>query len=241
MSRNIILKAAEPRLPDAGLRAPSNGGNMNKNTRTTTTARHCYAEAYTKYLCGGNLEEATRQVAHEIYVNRGAAPGTQQGDWEAAEKITREWPHTITESSQSHLFDKATSKTRTWLKEIEAELGLSNPNDAYRALRAVMHAMRDRLPVRESAEFASQLPIMILGMYYSGWTPANKPVKMRSIDEFLDRVADQLPKGMDPMRVTQGVISVIERHVSSGEMRDVRRNFPLKMQELWEHVSPAAF
>lgn len=210
---------------------------MNRSTRAVNTARHFYAEAYTNYLRTGNLEEATRRVAHEIYVNRGASPGTQQGDWEEAERITREWPHTITDASQAHLFDKALSKTRQWLKEIELELGSGNPNDAYRALRSVLHAIRDRLPVKESAEFASQLPIMIMGMYYSGWTPANKPEKMRNMDEFMDRVAEQLPKGVDPMRVTQGVINVLERHISAGEIKDVRRNFPEKMKELWEQVA----
>jgi len=100
-----------------------------------------------------------------------------------------------------------------------------------------MHAVRDRLPVKESADFASQLPIMIVGMYYTGWTPLNKPEKMRSMDEFMDHVARELPSGMDPMRVTQGVISVIERHVSAGEIKDVRRNFPERLRDLWEEVS----
>jgi len=213
---------------------------MNRSNRTTNTARHFYAEAYTVYLRSGDLAEATRQVAHEIYVSRGTSPGTQQNDWQEAEKITREWPHTITDASQAHLFDKALSKTRQWLKEIELELGFSNPNEAYRALRSVLHAIRDRLPVKECAEFASQMPTLVVGMYYNGWTPVNKPEKMRSMDEFLDHVADQLPKGMDPLRVTRGVITVIERHVSAGEIKDVRRNFPEKMQELWEQASQGA-
>lgn len=210
---------------------------MNKNTRANILARHFYAEAYTGYLRSGDLDEATRLVAHELYLGRGTAPGTQQNDWQEAERITRDWPHTITEASEAHLFDKALSKTRQWLKELELELGFSNPNEAYRALRAVLHALRDRLPVQESAEFASQLPMMIVGMYYNGWTPANKPEKIRSVDEFLDRVADQLPKGLDPLRVTRGVLNVIERHVSAGEIKDVRRNFPEKLQQLWEQVS----
>jgi len=213
---------------------------MNKNMKVTTTARHCYAVAYTNYLRSGNLDEATRQVAHDIYVNRGTSPGTQQGDWQEAERITREWPHTITDASQAHLFDKALAKTRQWLKELELELGFNNPNDAYRALRAVLHAVRDRLPVKECSEFAAQLPMMIMGMYYTGWTPMNKPEKIRNMDEFMDRVAAELPSGMDPMRITQGVISVIERHVSAGEIKDVRRNFPEHLREIWEEAARPA-
>lgn len=210
---------------------------MDKNTRTHSAAKHFYTQAYANYVKNGNLEEATRQVAHEIYVNRGFAPGTQQGDWQEAERITREWPHSITDASQAHLFDKAMAKTRQWVRELELELGMSNPNDAYRALRAVLHTVRDRLPVKECAELAAQLPVMIAGMYYSGWTPMNKPLKMRSMDEFMDRVAEQLPKGVDPERVTRGVINVIARHVSTGEIRDVRRNFPEHLRQLWEETS----
>lgn len=208
---------------------------MSKNT--TTQARHCFTQAYADYLRSGNLEDATRAVAQQIFQDRGNRPGTPQEDWQAAERITSEWPRTITEASESHLFDKAMSKTRIWLKEIETELGFDNPNDAYRALRAVLHAVRDRLPVRESTEFASQLPMLISGMYYNGWTPNDKPVKMRTVDEFLDRVQEQLPKGMDPMRITAGIIRVIERHVTAGEMKDVRRNFPEKLSEIWEEAA----
>ena len=52
---------------------------MNKNMRVSTTARHVYTQAYADYLRSGNLDEATRQVAHQIYLNRAGRPGTQQG------------------------------------------------------------------------------------------------------------------------------------------------------------------
>lgn len=207
---------------------------MHKNTRTTVKARHCYAEAFTNYLRSGDLTAATRQVAHDIYLHRGNTPGTPQQDWNEAEKVTRDWPETITESSQAHLFDKAMSKTRAWLKDVENELGYTNPNEAYRALRAVLHAIRDRLPVEECAEFAAQLPTMIMGMYYAGWRPVNKPEKIRNTEEFLDKVAAQLPEGTDALRVTNGIIRVLERHISQGEMNDVRRSFPERMRNIWE-------
>lgn len=211
---------------------------MNKNNRTITVARHAYTEAYANYLKSGDLEEATRQVAHAIWHNRGSKPGTPQCDWQEAERITNEWPDTVTEASNAHLFDKALSKTRTWLRDVQAELDYDNLNQAYRSLRAVLHAMRDRLPVEECAEFASQMPVLIMGMYYSGWTPAHKPEKIRNMEEFLDMVGSQLPAGEDPLRVANGVIRVLERHISRGELKDVRRNFPERLRELWETAAP---
>lgn len=209
---------------------------MNKKMRASTLARHAYTQIYADYLRSGDLEEATRQVAHEIHQNRGEKPGTPQGDWEEAERITREWAFTLTETSQTHLFDKALEKTRHWLKELEQELGMSNPNEAWRALRAVLHAVRDRLPVKESTEFASQLPVMIAGMYYAGWTPIGKPVKVRTLEAFMDKVAGRLPRGTDPLIVTRGVMRVLERHISAGEMEDVRHNFPEQLRELWSEL-----
>ncbi len=210
---------------------------MNKNMMVSTTARHCYTQAYANYLRNRDLDAATMQVAHDIYVNRGGKPGTPQDDWQEAERITREWPGTIAESSNAHMFDHAMSKTREWLKEVETELELNNLNDAYRAVRAVLHAMRDRLPVNEAAEFAAQLPVLMMGMYYSGWTPKNKPEKMRTLDEFLGRVSTDLPKGMDPLRVTRGIIKVLDSHISQGEMNGVRRNFPEDIKAIWAEAS----
>lgn len=212
---------------------------MNKNMKVSTTARHCYTQAYAEYLRSGDLEAATKHVAHDIYVNRGGKPGTPQGDWQEAERITLEWPSTIAEASNAHVLDHAMSKTREWLKDVETELELNNLNDAYRAIRAVLHAMRDRLPVNEAAEFAAQLPVLMMGMYYSGWTPKNKPEKMRTLDEFLDRVSADLPKGMDPLRVTRGIIKVLESHISQGEMNGVRSNFPEEIKEIWAEASGA--
>lgn len=207
---------------------------MNKNTKTTTMARHLYAEAYTNYLRSGNLEDATRQVAQDIYRQRGGAPGSAQHDWQEAERITMAWPATITEASKAHLYDKAVAKTRLWLKELEEELNYSNPNQAYRALRAVLHAIRDRLSVEECANFASQLPTLIAGVYYTGWTPVNKPVKIRKTEDFLERVSSELPSGTDPRRVTEAVFRLLDHHISKGEMQDVRRNFPERMRGLWD-------
>lgn len=207
---------------------------MNKNMRTTTKARHCYAEAYANYLRTGNLEESTRQVAREIYERRGTRPGTQQDDWAEAVKITQEWPDTITAASEFHLFDKAMAKTRVWLRDVEKELGYTNPNEAYRAMRAVLHAIRDRLPVQECAEFAAQMPVMIAGMYYNGWKPGNKPRRFKTESEFFDAVSAGLHPGADPVRVTNGVFRVLRSHISQGELRDVMLNFPSNLKGLWE-------
>jgi uncharacterized protein (DUF2267 family) len=54
-------------------------------------------------------------------------------------------------------FDKTIHKTNALLKHIENELGWENQrNMSYAALRAVLHALRDRLTVQEAADLAEQ-------------------------------------------------------------------------------------
>ena len=54
------------------------------------------------------------------------------------------------------VFDKTVQTTNAWLKEIMEATGLDRRR-AYRALAAVLHALRDRLTVDEVAQLGAQL------------------------------------------------------------------------------------
>jgi uncharacterized protein (DUF2267 family) len=60
-------------------------------------------------------------------------------------------------------------QTNVWLKKMMAEHHLETRHDAYSALRAVRHAMRDRLTPEQAVHFGAQLPILVRGVYYEGW------------------------------------------------------------------------
>jgi uncharacterized protein (DUF2267 family) len=132
-------------------------------------------------------------------------------------------------------FDSTIHKTNTWLKDIMAELGWEDYARAYHALRAVLHALRDRLTVEEATDLAAQLPMLIRGFYYEGWNPSGKPLLDRKKDDFLAHVSRQF--GDDPHvdveRVTQVVFAVISNHVTSGEIEDIKRCLPNNIRSLW--------
>src|SRR3981189_922621 len=74
------------------------------------------------------------------------------------------------------VFDKTVQTTNAWLKEIMEATGLDRRR-AYRALAAVLQALRDRLTVGEVAQLGAQLPILVRGLYYDQWHHlAGKPI-----------------------------------------------------------------
>jgi len=138
---------------------------------------------------------------------------------------------TITEMrSFTHTFQKS----KKWIDDVNEELRFNDEAKALVSLRAVLHALRDRLTVEEAADFGAQLPMLLLGVYYEGWKPAGKPVKMKTRQDFLDRVNAELTDNMNPDRIVRGVFRVFERHITHGEIEDIKNDLPRHIQELWE-------
>lgn len=129
--------------------------------------------------------------------------------------------------------DHSLAVTQEWLRDIEEEMGLSDPQDAFAATRAVLHTLRDRLPVEEAAHFAAQLPMLLQGVYYHDWTPRGKPVKMRSKDEFYAAVEDKLMVQYSPVEATQAVLKVIQHRMPQGQIESIKSILPEDLRDLW--------
>lgn len=125
-------------------------------------------------------------------------------------------------------------KTHEWLKEIMKAVGADDQHLAYGALRAVLHAVRDRLTVEEAVQLGAQLPMLIRGLYYEGWSPSGKPAKTHKA-EFLDAIRHQFPgpERLHPEVLARAVLAVLSRHVSPGEVRHVVAMLPPDVRELW--------
>ncbi len=140
------------------------------------------------------------------------------------------------------VFDTTLQKTHAWLKEVMQELGTDDRHSAYLALRAVLHALRDRLTIEETAQLGAQLPMLIRGFYYEGWDPSGKPVKARRKEDFLRHINRYFKhtrfgeSGTDPERIAQAVFRVLARRVSEGEIEDIVRILPRELRELWPEV-----
>ncbi|MGI9515998.1 MAG: DUF2267 domain-containing protein, partial [Pirellulaceae bacterium] len=106
---------------------------------------------------------------------------------------------------------------------------------AYAALRIVLHSLRDRLPVDEATDLSSQLPTLIRGIYFEGWNPRAVPDRQHSLAEFIAPVAARFSgdPGVDPETTCRSVMKVLARHVSEGEIDDIKACLPKELRELW--------
>ncbi len=126
------------------------------------------------------------------------------------------------------IIDRNVEKVHIWLNELSQELGEEDRQYAYRALRAVLHALRDRLTVDVAAKLAAQLPTFIRGVYYEDWDPSRTPVSLHDVGAFLDRVASEghMAGETEASLAVAAVARVLRRHVSSGEIDAVLAVLP---------------
>src|SRR3954471_9040398 len=114
------------------------------------------------------------------------------------------------------VFDTTLHKTNHWLNDAMQVLSWQDRRKAYQALRATLHALRDRLTVEEVAQLGAQLPMLIRGFYYEGWDPSGKPLRERHREQFLAHIAQELRGDdfLDPESVARGVFKVLENRVT---------------------------
>jgi uncharacterized protein (DUF2267 family) len=139
------------------------------------------------------------------------------------------------------VFDDTIHTTNVWLKDLTERLPGAERDDAYRALRATLHALRDRMPVNTAAAFAAQLPMLIRGFYYEGWRPAETPSSDRSQDDFIGHVtaAFERSETIDAEAAVRAVFALLTEKISAGEIDHVKKTLPQDIRELWPEPAEA--
>jgi len=137
--------------------------------------------------------------------------------------------------THAETFGHTLQTTHIWLNDLMAELGWDDPHKTYLALKASLHTLRDRLTVAEVAHLGAQLPMLIRGAYYEGWSPAGKPVKDRHKEDFVAHVQRYFRKDEDinPERIVRAVFKVLWKRVTAGEIEDIKQILPPELRLLW--------
>lgn len=131
--------------------------------------------------------------------------------------------------------DKTIEKTNRWLIDLQQALGAEARQQAYLALRAVLHTLRDRIPLDEAAQLSAQMPMLIRGLFYEGWDPSREPRKYRHKRDFLQQIHREAP-ALDPAILELAVTAVfglLAAEISHGETEQVRALLPPEVRELW--------
>jgi uncharacterized protein (DUF2267 family) len=132
------------------------------------------------------------------------------------------------------VFERTQEKAERWVRDMMVALGTEDPQLALHALRAGLHALRDRLPVEEAAQLSAQMPLTIRGLFFENWRPAHKPLAIRHPNEFLALVIANFAPRMDAYAddIIRAVFKVLDKHISQGEVTDVVMNLPEPLLEL---------
>jgi uncharacterized protein (DUF2267 family) len=148
----------------------------------------------------------------------------------------------VTTTTRISSLDRSLQKTVAWVRDLAGDLGSADFNRAWAAMRAVIQALRDRLPRDEAAHLGSQLPLVIRCLYFEGWDPSRGPAADRTREEFLTRIALTLVNvgDLEPEDAARAVFRLLARRITTGEIEDVRSVLPKPVQELWPGLAETA-
>jgi len=129
----------------------------------------------------------------------------------------------VLEPLRNDTIDHAADNAELWLRAIAAQLD-DDVRTAYHALRAVLHILRDRLPLPDAVGLGAQLPLLIRGIYYEGWSPHATPPRARHVEEFLGVIersmADATTK-LAPHQVVAAVCDQLRAHLPATDLARV--------------------
>ena len=132
--------------------------------------------------------------------------------------------------------NQAVQDAQEWLKALAQNTAFENEEQAYTALRAVLHSLRDRLTVEEAVHFSAQLPMLVRGFYFEGWRPALAPNTERTPEDFFASVEESLRNASQQLNAeqsTRAVFAFLEEKIDSGQLRHVKSQLPKSIEQLW--------
>jgi uncharacterized protein (DUF2267 family) len=133
-------------------------------------------------------------------------------------------------------FDKTVQESNLWLKDVMERLNTYDRHHAYSTMRAVLHALRDRIGPENAAHLGAQLPMLLRGLFYEGWDPTGKPTKERHESAFLAHIARELPRATGPGEIEQGalaVLDVLSKHIDRGAAVKLAAILPQDLRRFW--------
>ncbi len=139
-------------------------------------------------------------------------------------------------------FLKYAEEGQHFVNDLASELG--HPEETGRTsilLRAVLHTLRDRLTIGESFNLLSQLPMALKGLYADNWKYHEKPLKMKTTQEFAEEVEKHQAQygeqdfswNMTTPELIKVVLRALNKYISPGELDNIIAQMPLELKSFF--------
>jgi uncharacterized protein (DUF2267 family) len=136
-------------------------------------------------------------------------------------------------------FEKYASKGNEFVNSVAEDLDVPKEKSG-RIIRAIFHALRNRISHEESFQLIAQLPMALKGAYVDGWKFDKDFSRITHVNDFLDEIRkeDGELAGYDFGNDTKAkhaviiVFKALGRFVSEGEMQDIIAALPKELKLL---------
>ena len=102
-------------------------------------------------------------------------------------------------------------------------------------LRGASHALRDYLPTDAAVSIGAQLPALLRGIYYDGWHPAVRALRLKTRHAVLERIHEAVHR--DPAIEPEQVCAASSRSwptaCRAAELEDTKAETPEPLRGLW--------
>lgn len=138
-------------------------------------------------------------------------------------------------------FDKFAAIGNMFLKDVSEELNVSR-NSAARITKAVLHAVRDRLPPDDAIQFAQGLPMALKAVFLDQYDISSTPVVIRHAHDFLDYIFYKnefsanvdFPDGDSVEDALRGVINVLYHYMDPAQIDHIKHMLGHEIVDLIE-------
>jgi uncharacterized protein (DUF2267 family) len=138
-------------------------------------------------------------------------------------------------------FEAYAGEANHFINEVAIELG-TDRDRAARVTRAVLHALRDRLPPDDAIEFAQGLPMALKAVFIDQYDLSKAPVVIRSPKKFLEYIYHKdglaAPADFEDKEAIidglQAVFTVLQHHMSYGQVEQIKKMLNVEIVALIE-------
>lgn len=135
----------------------------------------------------------------------------------------------------AHAFDADIQEANVWIKSINRRINIGDPHAARHALRAVLHALRNRVGPAAAVGLAAQLPLLVRGLFFEGWRPAAPATDETTREGFFAHVTQCMGPGwlLPPDDAVAAVFHTMRVQLDAGEVAKLCKTLPRAIADLW--------